>query len=102
VRRLAFRDAAVADLGAILEYLARESGSEVVGRRFVDGLRAQCRKLASLPGTLGRPRPDLRPGLRRYVHRGYVILFRYEPDKLIVVRVLEGHRDVAAVLGDDP
>jgi len=52
--------------------------------------------LASLPGTLGQARPELRPDIRSTPFSGYVIFFRYEGDDFEVVNVLEGHRDVDA------
>ena len=57
-------------------------------------LRQQCAKLAALPGILGRPRPELRPDIRSFPFRGYVISFRYVGDAFEVVAILEGHRDV--------
>lgn len=57
--------------------------------------------LAELTGTLGRPRDSLSPGLRSFPCRGYLILFRYEADRLLVVDVVEGHRDIPALLRDD-
>jgi plasmid stabilization system protein ParE len=102
VRQLILLDSALADFVSILDYISRESGSRVIGRGFVDTLQNQCRKLASLPGTLGRPRPELRPGIRSFAFKGYVIFFRYEGDTFEVVNVLEGHRDVTAYFRDDP
>jgi plasmid stabilization system protein ParE len=102
VRRLILLDSALADFASILVYITRKSGSRVIGRCFVDRLNDQCKKLASLPGTLGRPRPELRPGIRSFAFKGYVIIFRYEGDTFEVVNVLEGHRDVIAYFRDDP
>ncbi|SIT58426.1 hypothetical protein BQ8794_50528 [Mesorhizobium prunaredense] len=68
------------DLVNIFEYVTRESGSLVLGRRFVDALRQKCRDLASLQATIGRARPDLRPDIRSFAFRGYVIFFRYNGD----------------------
>ncbi len=59
-------------------------------------LRAQCRKLAELPGHLGQARNEWLPELRSFAFRGYIIVFRYEPDIFRVVRVIEGHRDIEA------
>ncbi len=101
MRRLVYLTAARRDFAAILDYITRESGSLAVGRGFVDGLRQQCRKLASLPGTLGRARPELHAGIRSFAYRGYVIFFRYDGDVFEVVSVLEGHRDVIAYFRDD-
>jgi plasmid stabilization system protein ParE len=63
-------------------------------------LQQQCGKLASLPGTLGRARPDLLPDIRSFPYRGYVIFFRYESDTLEVVNVLEGHRDFESLFAE--
>jgi plasmid stabilization system protein ParE len=63
-------------------------------------LRQQCRDLAALPGTLGRPRPELRPDIRSFPHKGYVILFRYVADTFEVANIIEGHRDIEALYKD--
>ena len=101
MRQLVYLAAARRDFADILEYITRESGSLAIGRGFVDLLRMQCRKLASLPGTLGRPRPELRPDIRSFPCKGYVIFFRYSGDRFEVVNVLEGHRDIVAYFQSD-
>ena len=90
-----------ADLVNIFEYIARESGSLVIGRRFVEGLRQKCRDLSSLPATIGRARPDLRPDVRSFAFRGYVIFFRYNGDWFEVANIIEGHRDINAFWSED-
>lgn len=94
MRGLVYTLAAKQDLLDILDYIAAESGNVVVGLRFTTQLRQQCSKLATLPGTLGRARPELRPDIRSFAFKGYVIFFRYAPDVLEVVNILEGHRDI--------
>jgi plasmid stabilization system protein ParE len=101
VRRLVYLTAARRDLVSILEYVTRESGSVAVGAAFADRLQARCAKLASLPGTLGRARPELRPDLRSTAFGNYVIFFRYRDDLLEVVNILERHRDIDAFFSDD-
>jgi len=101
VRQLVYLAAARRDFADILEYITRQSGSLTIGRGFVDLLRMQCRKLASLPGTLGRPRPELGPDIRSFPFKGCVIFFRYNGDRFEVVSVLEGHRDIAAYFQND-
>lgn len=101
MRRLAYTRAAVRDFAAILNYISQKSGKSELAVRHVEALRAQCQHLAALPGVLGRPRDSLSPGLRSFPYRGYVILFRYEPERLLVVNVIEGHRDIAALQHDE-
>ena len=84
----------------ILEYITRESGSAAIGKAFTDRLQDQCAKLASLPGTLGRARPELRPDIRSSAFGNYVIFFRYRDDVLEVVGVLEGHREIDAFFSE--
>jgi toxin ParE1/3/4 len=95
VARLVYLSSAQRDLQDILRYLTRESGNRALSRAFVNQLRGECGKLASLPGTLGHARPELRPDIRSFPFKGYVIFFRYEADRFEVVDVLEGHRDIS-------
>ena len=91
MRRLVYLAAAERDLVSILDYITRESGNPAVGRAFTDRLQGHCAKLASLPGTLGRARPDLHPDIRSSACRGYVVFFRYRDDDVLeVVNILEG------------
>ncbi|PYE89336.1 type II toxin-antitoxin system RelE/ParE family toxin [Phyllobacterium leguminum] len=94
VPQLRMLPSALTDLVDILEYVTRESGSLVTGRRFVEELRQKCRILAGLPGTLGRARPELRPDIRSVAFKGYVIFFRYAGDYFEVVNIIAGHRDI--------
>ncbi len=101
MRNLVYTAAARDDLVAIFEYIARESGNLVIGHSFTNQLRVQCFKLASLPGTMGRARPELRHDIRSFAFKGYVIFFRYHPDTFEVINVFEGHRDIIAYFADD-
>jgi plasmid stabilization system protein ParE len=101
LRRLIYLSSARQDCRDILRYLTRESGNLTVARAFVDRLQQQCQRLASLPGTLGRARPELRPDIRSFPYRGYIVFFRYEADTFEVVNVLEGHRDFLSRYAED-
>ncbi|MBP7339806.1 type II toxin-antitoxin system RelE/ParE family toxin [Niveispirillum sp.] len=98
MRRLSYTKAAARDLADILSYLAERAGDGEPALRFVQRLKGQCRRLAELPGALGRPRDDIRPGIRSFAYRGYVILFRYEDDVLRIIAVIEGHRDIDTLM----
>ncbi len=102
MRRLAYNATARRNLSEIQAYISRQSKNKAIGQAFAGTLRQQCRKLAALPGTLGRPRPEIRPDLRSFPYRGYIIFFRYLPDIFEVVNILEGHRDLPAYFTEDP
>lgn len=101
MRHLRFTKDARSDIAGIARYIAEESGSRATAEQFAGLLRQQCERLAQLSGTIGRPRSELIEGLRSFAFRGYVIFFRYQPDALEVVNVLEGHRDVVAYFQPD-
>lgn len=94
MRRLIYLNAAKDDLRDILRYISQESGNAVAARNFVTLLQDKCLHLASLPGTLGTSRPELREDLRSTRCRGYVIFFRYGADRLEIVNVLHASRDI--------
>ena len=97
MRRLVYLHSAQEDLTAIVTYLVQETRNPALARAFVLQLRQQCSKLAGLPGLLGRARPELRPDLRSFPFKTYVIFFRYAAERLEIISVLEGHRDVEQV-----
>ena len=61
MRLLRYSDAAQDDVGNIALYTVQQSGSRVIAEAFVAKLHEHCERLASLPGTLGQARPELRP-----------------------------------------
>lgn len=97
--RLVYLDSAKQDLVDTLHYIARESGSLATGQQFVSVLRHKCRHLAGLPGHMGRPRSELRPDIRSFAFRGYVLFFRYVGETFEVVNILEAHRDIDGGFG---
>jgi toxin ParE1/3/4 len=94
MRRLIYTDQAKDDLIGIARYIAEQSASRETAIGFTNDLRAKCQQLASLPGTLGRARPELRKDIRSFPCRGYVIFFRYDESVLEVVNILHGSRDI--------
>ncbi len=101
MRRATFLASVQNDVLGILSYIAEQSGSLSVAQRFVRQVRAHCHKLAGLPGTLGRARPEIRPDLRSVPYKNYVIFFRYVEDRFEVVNILEGHRDIIDYFEDE-
>lgn len=94
MRRLNILDDAKDNLADIGNYIVGSSGSDPVAEAFVAKIVAHCQKLSSLPGTLGRARPELAENLRSTPFGNYIIFFRYESDTFDVVNVLHGARDI--------
>lgn len=100
-RLLRYTTTALEDLAHCASYVGEVSGSRKVARALVAALREQCARLARLPGALGRPRPELRPDMRSFAFKSYVIFFRYLGDTVEIVRILERHRDIVARFDQD-
>ena len=67
-----------------------------VAGKTVERLSAKIVTLSDHP-FLGRLRPELRPGLRSLTDGRYVILYRVAGRDAVVLRILDGRRDIAAL-----
>jgi toxin ParE1/3/4 len=98
--RLKLSPLAEADLEAIGDYVAADSPANAL--RFVQGLRAQCRKIALSPQAYVS-RPELAEGLRSCAYGRYVAFFRSTEDLVRIERILHSAMDIRpALMGDDP
>jgi len=98
--RLRYFEQAKNDLIQIKRYIAKESGSNEIALRYMEKLRQECRRLAALPGTIGRAWPELVKGIRSIPYGNYVILFRYNNPYLEIVSIIEGHRDIEELFSE--
>src|SRR5271167_1821177 len=89
---------AEAELDATWLHIARESGSVDLATRVVEDITERFWLLARYP-YLGRARDeDLRPGLRSLPSNDYVIIYRIEPnDVVLILHVVHGSRDIVAM-----
>ncbi len=97
---LVYLNAARRDILDILDYITHETGSLVFAQKFTRSIRDQCKKLATLSGTLGRARPELHLDIRSFPFRNYVIFFRYDEKTLEIVNIIHGHRDIERYYND--
>lgn len=98
--RLRYLDRAIDDILEIERFISSESGSNELAEHFTMKLKKQCRRLSELPGRLGRSRPDLIAGFRSFPFGNYIILFTYDDDYLTIVTIVEGHRDINAMMDE--
>ena len=86
------------DLDDIWYYVASQSGSMGIADRLIGSITDRFVLLASYP-NLGRARDEvLRPGLRSFTVGEYVIFYRVEDEDVVILRVLRGSRNIAALL----
>jgi plasmid stabilization system protein ParE len=92
-------DEAQGDLEHIADYIARDNPRRALS--FVQELRDKCEALAySALGFPLVPRYE-RHEIRRRVHGRYLIFYRADTDRVVVLRILHGAMDHVAILFED-
>jgi toxin ParE1/3/4 len=87
---------ALADLDDIWRFSA-ERWSVDHANGYVDELVRIFDLIAAVP-TLARERREFTPPVRIHVHRAHLIVYLTEPDQILIVRLLGGRQDWAAIL----
>jgi len=83
--------AARRDLADIAEYISRDKPEAALA--WVDKIEAKCLVIAEHP-SIGDLQPHLDLGVRASVVGRYVIFHRNVEDRLEIVRVIAGDRDI--------
>ena len=65
---------------------------------FVDELLDRCLALAATPRAYPLVPRYERFGIRRCVHGDYLIFYRLQPEQIAVIHILQGARDIEALL----
>ena len=85
------------DLLQIYHWVYEASRDPNVAGRFLDRLISRCQRIGDAPHG-GRPRHDLKPGLRTVpFERSAIIAYRIEADRVIITNVFYGGRDFEAL-----
>jgi len=88
--------AAYDDLEQIWIYLAQEVSVARADDQIVK-IETACRKLSEFPFA-GRSRDVLIPGLRTVVAAPYIVFYRCDEAAVEIIRVLDGRRNIDAIL----
>jgi addiction module RelE/StbE family toxin len=98
--RVVITAAAKADLLAIRRYIEADNPTRAVS--FVEELLNRCLALADTPRAYPLVPRYERFGIRRCVHGNYLIFYRLQPEQIEVIHVLQGARDIEALLFGSP
>jgi len=96
-REVRFLPPAAADLTALYDYIADETGTGVAAG-YIQRIEAACRSLEAFPYR-GTARDDIRIGLRTmgFEHR-VTIVFQVGADEVTIARIFYGGRDYERLL----
>lgn len=79
------------DLSAISDYFLEQSVD--AGDKFVEGFAKKCQHLAQFP-YLGRSYSEFAPGLRGIPFMGYIIFYQVFEDRIEILRIINGYRNL--------
>jgi toxin ParE1/3/4 len=98
--RVVITAAAKADLLAIRRYIEADNPTRAVS--FTEELLDRCQALADTPRAYPLVPRYERFGIRRCVHGDYLIFYRLKQELLQVIHILQGARDIEALLFQTP
>jgi plasmid stabilization system protein ParE len=98
--RVVITAAAKADLLAIRRTIEVDNPTRAVS--FVEELLDRCLALADTPRAYPLVPRYERYGIRRCVHGDDLIFYRLQPEQIEVIHVLQGERDIEAILFGSP
>jgi len=88
------------ELADIWYYVASHSDGVDAADRLIDSITSRFFLLSEYP-RIGRRRDDLRPGLRSFSVRGYLIIYRIVEEKsgedVFILHIVHGRRDYEAM-----
>jgi toxin ParE1/3/4 len=84
------------DLETIGDYIARDNPARALS--FLQELRSKCLGLTDMPERFPLvPRYEAE-GVRRRVHRDYLIFYRVDREKVVILHILHGAQNYSAIL----
>lgn len=93
---LEFSSEAEGDLEQIADHIAEHNPRRALS--FIQELRSRCEDLVNNPNGFALVPRYEHHGIRRRVHGNYLIFYRAEPAKLVIIHILHGATDYGAFL----
>jgi len=84
------------DLEEIGDYIATDNPERAIS--FLEQLRAKCLGLAEFPERFPLVQRYEAQGVRHRVHGNYMIFYRVEAERVVVLHILHAAMDYAAIL----
>lgn len=84
------------DLERIGDHIARDNPARAIS--FLGELRAKCLGLANFPERFALVPRYEDHGLRHRAHGNHLVFYRVETEKVVVIHILHGAMDYAAIL----
>ncbi len=96
---LEFSSEAENDLEQIADYIAEHNPLRAM--LLIRELRRKCEELVDSPNGFALVPRYEHHGIRRRVHGNYLIFYRVETGKVVIIHILHGATDYGAILFDE-
>ena len=93
-----FSARAAQDLRDIAAYIRRDNPN--AAKSFTQAMRKRCEKIAALP-LAARKITGIRHELRIVPFRSYIIIYRFQDERVTVERIWHGSRDAPWLLAEN-
>lgn len=93
---LEFSDEAENDLEQIVDYIAERNPLRALS--FIREMRSKCEGLIDNPNSFALVPRYEQHGIRRRVHGDYLIFYRVDNTKVVIIHILHGATDYGAIL----
>jgi toxin ParE1/3/4 len=94
--KVVLTEAAVQSLERIGDHIAQDNPARAVS--FIAELREAALGLGDMPNAYPLVPRYERSGIRRRVHGAYLIFYRVEPDRVLILLIAHGARDYGKLL----
>ncbi len=98
MKRVNITPAADRDADEIFAYIARDD--PVAAEEQIQRIFRAAKRLAHFPES-GRARAEIGPGARTIVVGRYLLLYRVGPDKVDILRIVHGARELSGLPDDE-
>jgi addiction module RelE/StbE family toxin len=93
---LEFSSEAESDLERIADYIAQDNSRRALS--FVRELRSKCEDLVDSPDSFALVPRYEHHGIHRAVHGNYLIFYRVDAAKVVIIHILHGATDYGSIL----
>lgn len=92
-----FSEDAIRDINEICDYIAQNNPSSA--SNLFDAIRQKCKLVANFP-NMGKRYDKIRPNLKGFLVRDYIIFYYAHDEGIVIVRIVSGYRDLDALWGE--
>lgn len=93
-----FSEDAVKDINEICDYLAKNNPR--AASNLFDAIRQKSKLFANFP-KMGKSYSQIRPNLRGFLVKDYIVFYYVYNQGIVIVRIISGHRNLDILFSDD-